>query len=134
MCADRGKVKLWRTDIDVIGLNQHGRRDLCSTNICVARLSLAPPRQINYEHRHSGIGYMTPAAMRTGQATALYAARQAVLEQAFGKYPERFKHRLPQPPALPTQVGINLPKPTEEQNNAGPNVDSKLLQAVSQSS
>jgi putative transposase len=81
----------------------------------------------NYEHRHSGIGYMTPAAMHTGQATALYAARQAVLEQAFAKYPERFKHRLPQPPALPTQVGINLPKPTQEQNNADPNFDSKLL-------
>ena len=88
----------------------------------------------NHEHRHSGIGYMTPAAMQTGQATVLYAARQAVLEQAFGKYPERFKHRLPQPLALSTLVGINLPKPTQEQNNADPNFDSKLLQAVSQSS
>jgi putative transposase len=88
----------------------------------------------NHEHRHSGIGYMTPAAMHTGQAIVLYAARQAVLKQAFGKYPERFKHRLPQPPALPTMVGINLPKPTQEQNDVDPNFDSKLLQAVSQSS
>jgi putative transposase len=88
----------------------------------------------NGEHRHSGIGYMTPASMHTGQASALYAARQAVLEQAFGKYPERFKHRLPHPPALPALAGINLPKPIQEQHHADTNFDSKLLQTVSQSS
>ena len=88
----------------------------------------------NGEHRHSGIGYMTPAAMHTGQASALYAARQAVLEQAFGKYPDRFKHQMPHPPALPTLAGINLPKPIQEQHNTDTNFDSKLLQTVSQSS
>jgi putative transposase len=66
----------------------------------------------NHEHRHSGIGYMTPAAMHTGQAHQLYEARRVVLEQAFIEHPERFKGRQPAPPALPTQVGINLPKPT----------------------
>lgn len=63
----------------------------------------------NQEHCHSGIGYMPPAAVHFGQATQRYAARQQVLEQAFGAHPERFKGRRPQPPALPTQVGINLP-------------------------
>jgi len=29
----------------------------------------------NHEHRHSGIGYMTPAAMHTGRALGLYEAR-----------------------------------------------------------
>ena len=32
----------------------------------------------NHEHPHSGIGYMTPGAMHTGQAKTLYEARQGV--------------------------------------------------------
>ena len=63
----------------------------------------------NQEHCHSGIGYMPPAAVHFGQAPQRYAARQQVLEQAFNAHPLRFKGRRPQPPALPTQVGINLP-------------------------
>jgi putative transposase len=63
----------------------------------------------NHEHRHSGIGYMTPAAMHSGRALGLYQARQVVLTQAFAEHPQRFKGRQPMPPALPTQVGINLP-------------------------
>ena len=54
---------------------------------------------------------MTPAAMHSGQAIQLYQARQRVLEHAFAKDPCRFKGRMPRPPDLPTQVGINLPKP-----------------------
>jgi putative transposase len=65
----------------------------------------------NHEHRHSGIGYMTPAAIHTGQAAHLYRARQDVLTAAFDQHPQRFKGRTPQPPTLPTRVGINLPKP-----------------------
>jgi transposase InsO family protein len=63
----------------------------------------------NHEHRHSGIGYMTPAAVHSGRALGLYEARQVVLTQAFAEHPERFKGRHPEPPALPTQVGIHLP-------------------------
>ena len=67
----------------------------------------------NHAHRHSGIGYMTPAAVHTGQAPRLYAARQQVLDEAFVAHPERFtRRRHPTPPALPLQVGINLPKPS----------------------
>ena len=66
----------------------------------------------NHAHRHSGIGYMTPAAVHTAQARQLYAARQQVLDQAFVAHPERFTRRHPTPPALPVLVGINLPKPT----------------------
>ncbi|MGH8471798.1 MAG: IS3 family transposase, partial [Gammaproteobacteria bacterium] len=55
----------------------------------------------NHAHRHSGIGYMTPAAVHTGQAPRLYAARQQVLDQAFVAHPERFTRRPPTPPALP---------------------------------
>ena len=66
----------------------------------------------NHDHRHSGIGYMTPAAVHTGQAQRLYDARQCVLDQAFVAHPERFTRGHPTPPALPLQVGINLPKRT----------------------
>jgi putative transposase len=63
----------------------------------------------NHEHCHSGIGYMPPAAVHFGQASERYDARQQVLGQAFSAHPLRFKGRPPHPPALPTQVGINLP-------------------------
>lgn len=68
----------------------------------------------NDAHYHSGIGYMTPAAMHTGQAAQLYAARQLVLDQAQGNHPGRFTQRHPVPPALPTAVGINWPTLTPE--------------------
>ena len=64
----------------------------------------------NYDHRHSGIGYMTPAAMHTGVAPIIYEQRDSVLQNAFEKYPNRFKNRQPRPPALPTEAGINMPK------------------------
>jgi len=65
----------------------------------------------NDEHRHSGIGFMTPAAVHFGQAAAMQRQRTAVLEAAYRTHPHRFKGKAPTPPALPTIVGINLPKP-----------------------
>lgn len=65
----------------------------------------------NDEHRHSGIGYMTPAVMHAGVAPLIYAQRDLVLEQAFARHPNRFKHQRPQPPAIPVEAGINMPKP-----------------------
>lgn len=65
----------------------------------------------NYDHRHSGIGYMTPAAMHTGVAPIIYEQRDSVLQSAFAQHPNRFKNRQPRPPALPTEAGINMPKP-----------------------
>ena len=66
----------------------------------------------NHEHRHSAIGYMTPAAIHYGQAKHLHAARQTVLDEAFRLPPARFTQRHPAPPPLPTAVGINWPKHT----------------------
>jgi putative transposase len=45
--------------------------------------------------------------------------RAEVLQAAYRAHPERFKGRLPIPPALPEIVGINLPppKPTETIND-----------------
>ncbi len=70
----------------------------------------------NYQHRHSGIGYMTPAAMHSGVAAIIYDQRALVLQDAFLRHPNRFKHCQPYPPALPTMVGINMPKLIQEGN------------------
>lgn len=67
----------------------------------------------NDEHRHSGLGYVTPAAMHAGVAIAIYDQRALVLHHAFVRHPNRFKHCHPHPPALPTVAGINLPKSAE---------------------
>ena len=63
----------------------------------------------NGVHRHSGIGYMTPHSVHSGQAQALLIARQATLDAAFLAHPNRFKNRNPQPHALPTAAWINPP-------------------------
>lgn len=68
----------------------------------------------NDDHRHSGIGYMTPAAMHEGRAAIIQEHRAQVLQSAFTRHPNRFKHRQPQPPVLPTEAGINMPKPAKE--------------------
>jgi putative transposase len=67
----------------------------------------------NREHRHSGIGLMTPAAVHHGQATQLHAARARVLEAAYAATPERFVRRAPAPPELPTAAWINKPETKE---------------------
>jgi len=61
-------------------------------------------------HRGAG-GPVTPAAVHLGQGAALHAQREQVLKSAYAANPARFKHRVPTLPALPTVVGINLPKP-----------------------
>ena len=68
-------------------------------------------RWYNHEHRHSGIGLMTPAAVHHGQAPA--AARRPtphVLDAAYARNPERFVRKPPAPPELPTAAWINKPE------------------------
>jgi transposase InsO family protein len=67
----------------------------------------------NHTHRHSGIGLMTPAATHFGQAQALHAERQRVLDAAYAATPERFVCRSPRPPELPVAVWINKPTTQE---------------------
>jgi putative transposase len=67
----------------------------------------------NREHRHSGIGLMTPAAVHYRQAEQLHAARVHVLEAAYQRHPERFVRRPPVPPQLPTTAWINKPETKE---------------------
>lgn len=67
-------------------------------------------RWYNTEHRHAGIGLMTPDAVHYRRAEQLHAARAVVLLQAYAAHPERFVNQLPIPPPLPAAVWINPPK------------------------
>jgi putative transposase len=70
-------------------------------------------RWYNHEHRHSGIGLMTPATVHHGRAKKAHAARQAVLTAAYAANPERFVRKAPTPPTLPSAAWINKPKSEE---------------------
>jgi putative transposase len=71
-------------------------------------------RWYNGEHRHSGIGLLTPATVHYGQAENVLRQRQNVLDVAYQLHPERFVRSAPKPPALPSQVWINKPVSTPE--------------------
>ena len=64
----------------------------------------------NHEHRHSGIGLMTPYSVHYGLAEDITAARQLTLIDAYNRHPERFVRRPPQPPELPEAAWINPPE------------------------
>jgi len=63
----------------------------------------------NDEHRHSGIGLLTPAMVHYGRAENVLASRQQTLQAAYRANPERFVRRPPQPPTVPQQAWINPP-------------------------
>ncbi len=63
----------------------------------------------NEEHRHVGIGLLTPAIVHAGRAPEVRAARAITLDAAYAAHPERFVRRPPRPPELPTAVWINKP-------------------------
>jgi len=67
----------------------------------------------NHEHRHSGIGLMTPATVHHRRAEALHAHRARVLDDAYAATPERFVRQPPKPPALPVAAWINKPNSDE---------------------
>jgi putative transposase len=66
----------------------------------------------NQEHHHAGIGLMTPDQVHYGQADAIHAARQNILDGAFNRNPERFVRKEPEPPAKPIATWINPPPKT----------------------
>ncbi len=66
-------------------------------------------RWYNTDHRHSGIGFHTPADVHYGRAELVRAQRGLVLDAAYAAHPERFVRKPPAPPALPTVAWINKP-------------------------
>jgi len=65
----------------------------------------------NREHKHSGIGLMTPEQVHYGQAQEILNHRSRTLKAAFNKFPNRFKGRIPRPRPLPEAAWINKPSP-----------------------
>ena len=72
-------------------------------------------RWYNHDHRHSGLGLMTPATVHHGQAEAVRQQRQQVLLVAYAAHPERFVRGVPTPPELPSEVWINEPQADDEE-------------------
>jgi putative transposase len=64
----------------------------------------------NDEHRHSGIGLVTPVQRHCGEDRIVYKQRQVVLKAFYEQRPERFVRGMPSPPKLPGEVWINKPK------------------------
>lgn len=71
----------------------------------------------NHEHRHSGIGFHTPADVHFGLTTEVDQARQNAMHAAWQAHPERFaKHQLPQTLQLPAAAWINQPTPLQQED------------------
>ena len=68
----------------------------------------------DHEHRHSGIGFHTPADVHFGRAAQIRQQRASVLDAAYAAHPERFDRRAPTPPPLPGPAWINPPQPPQE--------------------
>jgi len=64
----------------------------------------------NGEHRHSGIGLLTPEMVHYGKAELVTSQRQIVLTAAFAAHPDRFVRGTPLPPSLPQAAWINKSK------------------------
>ena len=64
----------------------------------------------NCQHRHSGIGYVTPESLHTGKAHKIREKRCRTLELAYIKHAERFVKGMPQPPKIPEAAWINKPE------------------------
>ena len=71
--------------------------------------------EYNHEHRHSGIGYHTPASVHFGTAELVREQRAKTLAAAYTAHPERFT-RMPLPPEIPTTAWINEPAPITQNN------------------
>ena len=63
----------------------------------------------NCDHHHTGLALLTPADVHCRRAEAVLQKRQAVLQAAYKKTPERFVKGAPHPSPLPKAVWINPP-------------------------
>lgn len=66
----------------------------------------------NYDHRHSGLAYLTPDQVHHGQSQQVVSQRNQTLAAAFALHPERFPKGLPTAHMPPGKVWINKPPET----------------------
>jgi putative transposase len=74
----------------------------------------------NTQHRHSGIGLMTPEILHHGQDGAVIQRRQEVLDQAYKLNPERFVRAQPKALQAPAEVWINPPEKSNAPQQEAP--------------
>lgn len=63
----------------------------------------------NHEHKHAGIAMLSPYDVHYHKADVILKKRQAVLDEAFARHPERFSKKRPECRKLPRNVWINKP-------------------------
>jgi putative transposase len=68
----------------------------------------------NHEHHHSRIEWLTPFEVHHGLGESRLEERAAVLTEAYLAHPERFVHGPPKAAHLPSQVWINPPRPSRD--------------------
>ena len=66
----------------------------------------------NDDHRHSGIGLLTPAMVHHGMADQITERRSEVLAAAYANHPERFVRGRPRPLTVSQHAWINQPVDT----------------------
>jgi putative transposase len=71
----------------------------------------------NEEHRHTGIGLLTPSDVHHGRAEQRRAQRRIILHDAWEAHPERFVRGKPEPLALPEAAYINRPTPVAAEDS-----------------
>lgn len=76
----------------------------------------------NDEHRHSGIGYLTPGDVHHGRAEQVLTARHAAMMNAYALHPERFGGRPPRLTELAKAVWINPPDLVDARAEVQPNL------------
>jgi putative transposase len=66
----------------------------------------------SYDHRHSALGFLTPAQVHFRLDAHVLQARAETLRSAFERHPERFVRGCPKPARPQPVVWINPPTPT----------------------
>jgi putative transposase len=75
----------------------------------------------NEQHHHVGLAMFTPAEVFFGRVAHVAPVRQAALDAAYAKHPERFVHGPPKVLLPPTEVNINpAPPPTPAPDHPEP--------------
>ena len=69
----------------------------------------------NGEHRHSGVALYTPSDVHYGRVEQVHQCRQAALDAAYQRSPNRFVRKPPEAALPPQAVWINPPKDTQKQ-------------------
>ena len=73
----------------------------------------------NDAHHHSGLSYLTPAAVHYGRAATVLTVRHRTRLAAYAAHPERFVQGPPRPETLPTAVWINRPPKSTREDATG---------------